>query len=168
MYICFHIGQISSSTVYFCHLLMHQVYFMYDSLSASISLVKYFLSSHSCVWTCLICFKKLQIAWIYTVYILYRCMFVICASTCIALNCLFGHWTEIGFCVYCVSFFICVLVIYHICWMLCLVGPWFGNKLYCIVLYSILEMTTQSILNALHLKKNNLKLIAIISIEWAH
>ena len=46
-----------------------------------------------------------------------------------ALNCLFGHWTEIGLCVYCVSFAICVVVIYHVCCMLCLVRPWFGNKL---------------------------------------
>ena len=73
----------------------------------------------------------LQIAWIY-MYILY--MFVICASTCIELF----VWTLLDWdrvvCVLCVIA-ICVLVIYHVCCMLCLVGPWFGNKLYSILFY---------------------------------
>ena len=97
------------------------------SLSASMSLVKYFyLVIHVYEHV------SLQIAWIYILY-----MFVICASTCIELF----VWTLLDWdrvvCVLCVIA-TCVLVIYHVCCMSCLVGPWFGNKLYCIVLYSML------------------------------
>ena len=31
----------------------------------------------------------------------------------------------------------CILVINHVCCMSCVVGPWFGNVLYCIVLHCI-------------------------------
>lgn len=39
---------------------------------------------------------------------------------------------------YCVDVHICVLVINHLCCMLCPVGPWFGNKFYFILFHNSL------------------------------
>ena len=82
-----------------------------------------FIKSFMCMNICLICFKM-------DIYIVYVCN--LCASTCTWTVCLDTVQTEIELCVYCVSFAICVLVIYHICCMLCLVGPWLRNKLFSI------------------------------------
>ena len=100
--------------IFFKEYMMHQVYFMYDWINYDVYICFYV--------TCQVLYQVIHVyehvsialkcySWHGYIYILY--MFVICASTCIALNCLFGQWTKIGLCVYCVSFAICVLVIYQ-------------------------------------------------------